>query len=193
MSNTLSTRISDKFNNFEFALKFSLSFLITGLFFILISFFYIPGGNTNILRFLLGSFSLAIWFILTPLLDSRKRDNIMIELAKLLVNSIISLCLIYYFVCTIYGSKISHLWDIVAIIPTIYLVYYIIDSLFSIIKVFMILFKKVFDILFDNPSTDSPLKLFFQNISAILISLSGVLATIVAVITSVKTIVQSFI
>ena len=181
----ITNKIKSFFSNNISLLKLSLSFFTVGIFFSFLSF---PTLDNT--RAYIGSIFLALWFLSAPFLDPEKRDRIMIELCKLVVFLLISSILLFYFVKTL-NHNTHVIWDLAASLASLAVSYYLISCLLSIINVFKLIFKKVYTYLFNSSSDDSPLKIFTKNISAFFITISGFLATLVAVVTSIKTIIDT--
>lgn len=193
-NNNILKKINSFFENTNSVFKLNLSFFTVGIFFMLLSLNY---TNSNNPRSYIGAIFLSLWFISTPFLNPQQRDRIMIEVFKFIGAGFVAALLILYFIFTL--SNINHiqtprliLIDIIVSIVSIFISYYFIGRLILIMKAFKLLISKVYLIIFNSQNEDnSPLKILFKNISAFLLTISGVLATLVTVITAIKTIADT--
>ena len=185
-NNKIKPKIESFFNNSISTFKLNLSFFSVGIFFSFISY---PNPDSS--RAYIGSVFLGLWFLSAPFLDAQKREQIMIELFKLFISLVFSSLLFIYFVKTFNKDSYVIIIDIILSFIFLAISYYWIGCLLSIAKVFKIIISKVYETIFHTTDNDSPMKIFFKNISAFLLTISGFLATLIAVITSIKTIIDT--
>lgn len=167
--------------------KLNFSLLIVGIFFL-----YLSYPNSNNIRANIGTILLMLWFFFSTLSDPKKREIILIEFGKLIFFLLIGCFLLIYFIKT--SNNNSTIWgDLLASLGTLALCFYFISCLISILKSIRVITNKTYIGLFNPSANNSPIKILFEHISAILIAVSGFLVTLISIINSVKTIINTII
>ena len=185
--NKIKNKIKSYLTNNIILFKLNFSFLIVGIFFL-----YLSYPNSNNIRANIGTVFLVLWFFFSTISDPKKRDIILIEFSKLVFFLLLGCILLIYFVKT--PNYNSTIWgDILASLGTLALCFYFISCLISILKIIRVITSKIYIGLFNPSANNSPIKILFEHISAILIAVSGFLVTLISVINSVKTIINTII
>lgn len=170
----------------------SFSFLLISLFLLILS-FATPAKRLQSQRAYLCSFCFFIGFYMIPFLDMKQKDKTMFEFGKLFMFIFFGVLSFIYWFTSIKYTKVSWLSDILIILLSVSSAYYFLSKLFQIAKVFVKFINKLTSKIFPNTSsTSTGFKYIFEHFTAILISVSGALATILAIATSMKSIIGMF-
>lgn len=181
----------DIFTNDEKLTALSFSFLFVALFLFILGF---STTSKSILtqRGILSAFCLFIGFYLIPFLDMKQKDKSVMEYGKFSIFLLLTLISVYYWFISITYSRTPIFLDIVSIFISVCSAYYFLTKLFQIGKVFLKFINKLSSKLFPNSTKSTGFKYFFEHLTAILISISGALGTVLAIATSTKAIIDMF-
>jgi hypothetical protein len=172
------------FNTREKLSILSGSFLIVGIFLYIITSLndINPKIETTMetQRFIIGGTCLGIWFSSFPLINQSTKEKIVNQFIKAMAYLLFSTFVLFYWIKSMEYQK-SHLcFDIIFSIALLFVIRYILTCIYSISKSIVFYIKKVDKILFSN-NNSTGLKLFFERFTAILISISGTLGTILGI------------
>lgn len=165
-------------NNVKIAVL-SLSFILLSIFLIIIS-LMTPYETIKEQRLNMGAFSFFIGYYLIPFCNMKTKDKIMSELGKLVINLLVGIVTLYYWISTIDYPEVPFLIDVIMSIPFIFLFYYFLYKVYLITQLFIKFIQSFTLKIFPN-SKPSGLKYLFEHLTAILISVSGALGTLLAI------------
>ncbi len=170
----------------------SLSLLIVTVFLSVLSYMTPSKGLQN-QRGLMGGFCLFASFYLIPIFNMQKKDKLMYEFGKLIGNLAVGIFACSYWIFSIKYAKVSIGLDIIMSLLFIYVIYYFLYKVYQIAKIFVIFINRLATKIFPNSnSKPNGFKYVFERVTAILISVSGALATVLAIATSIKALIDMF-
>lgn len=168
----------------------NFSFLINGLILILLSMYPICSNlPENSSRMYIGSFLIAIWFILLPNISREQKDK---AISRLIYSSLTILALIFivrYWL--MYFSVITFRFtDIVIILISIPTVAYLLYCFINLVKlIFLVIQRTLHKILPSSPKKEENrgLKFILESITSIFVAISSFIGAFWGIVTAIKT------
>ncbi len=191
MKKILMKFFKDIFTDDEKLTVFSFSFLFVALFLFLLG-FNTTSKSLLTQRGILSTICLFIGFYFIPFLDMKQKDKSVIEYSKFCIFLLATFLSFYYWFISLTYNKTPLIFDIIFIFISVGATYYFLTKLFQIGKVFLKFINKLSSKLFPNSTKSTGFKYFFEHLTAILISISGALGTVLAIATSTKAIIDMF-
>jgi len=173
----------------------SISFLIVGIFLFLLigsidSKEYASEYNA---RIILSSICIVAWFFTMPILDYNKKEKLFIGYIKTFFMFIFNIFILWYWLQTsrvkAYGFSFFA-FDLLFLIAFLVTVRHIIIRFYNIFRTFLHYISLLSNKLFNHDKNPTGFIYFIERLTTILISISGILGTILAIATSLKALIN---
>jgi hypothetical protein len=188
----IKNKIKQFISNKDKFIVFSLCFMFFSIFLFIIS-SATPLDSLKTQRRYLSMICFQIGFYIIPVTDMKTKDKIMAEIGYIALNLGIGLFFFTYWIMTINNLKTHLIFDIIFIIPTVCITYYFIYRVYLIIKVFIKFINSLTLKIFPNSkSTPNGFKYIFERLTAVLISISGTLATVLTIAKATESLIEIF-
>ena len=185
-------KLKEFFSNDDKMIVLSLSFIFLSIFLFILSAATTAKG-LQIQRASLSSFCFLIGFYLIPFIDMKSKDKTYFEVCKLFIFAFLGTFCCFYWFLSIQKEAISVLADIIIVFISVVTLYYFVFRIFNIAKIFIVFINKLSTKIFPSTSTKSTgIKFLFERLTAVLISVSGALGTVLAIATTMKTLITMF-
>lgn len=177
----------------------SSSFLLLSIFLLVIN--KVNDVNNSITtplenqRYILSGIFLSLWYYTIPLLSDNTKEQILFYVKKTIYYLILSVFVISYWISTAkYKSfSFSFVFDVIFSILLFIVIKYIVSSALDMSKFLLIYIDKIRNLIFGNQKAKpSNIITFIERLTAILVSISGTLGTLLVITNTIKAMIETF-
>lgn len=151
-----------------------------------------PSKDLQSQRYVISVFMFYVGFYMIPIATNKQKDKLILSSVFVLVDVLLGTFTLYYWAVSINWTNANILADIIMSISLIYVIYRFIYRVYWLIMTFVSFISKLTAKLFPESTHHRGIKYFVERLTALLVTLGGVLATALTVITTIKAIFDTF-
>ncbi len=172
---------------------FSLSFFTLSIFLFVLA-ILTESNELQTQRIFISEFIFAAGFYMIPISTMQRKDKILSEIIKTSFYIIFAIVDCAYWIYSISYPIANLFFDILSSVIFIFITYQLLYRLFLITKILINFINKLTTKIFPNSKAKpNGFKYILERLTAVLISISGALVTVLTIATTVKALIEIFV